>query len=222
MRKVSKETKIKSLKEVLKMAPKEALSYLDEHSSQVEKQYSTLETNAAYVHALSFIYDNVPEQKKVVESRRRQAWLANHQIIIHKICKGIKENGFMPSVVEISSETKLSRVTVTKHLKHFETDEYLKFHLQKWKLVTEKVLLKMSQYIFSDYVNAKDSLKAAAIYLKFADKVLQPVKASPPTNNYIQINNIYINQETIKALPEDKRHTIETLILEANEVNQPY
>ena len=83
----------------------------------------------------------------------------------------------MPTVSEISKETKLSRVTVTKHLKHFEKSDYLDFHRQKWKLVTERVLMKMSQYVFSNYVGYKETIRAAKVYLEFADKVFHPCRA---------------------------------------------
>lgn len=210
--------------EVMEMEYLERVKYLRKHQNEMAAAYSTEEMNAFLASLFEFIYGDEPSALDVkdMESTRRSMWMGNHAAITRAIHEMITEGGRMPTVTEISQKTKLSRVTVTKHLKHFEKDEYLHFHRQKWKLATERVLLKLSQYVFSQYVDYPESIRAASVYLKFADKFLHPVASAPAeastatTNNFIQVNHIYINQETIKALPEDRRQLIENIILEAN------
>lgn len=212
MGKQKKKIKLKASTEVLKMPPDEARKYILDNATLIHEEYSQEELVSVFSYGHSNLY-------KVGEAtaNRRQAWTVNHVYIIGAICDMLKDQGRIPSITEISAKTKLSRVTVTRHLKHFEKEEYLQLHLQKWKLVTEKILVKMSKYVLSEYVGYKDSIRAASVYLKFADKFLNPVKESQPINNFIQINKIYITQETIKALPEYKREKLEALILESNE-----
>lgn len=203
------------------MKPADILKHLLENYQELGAAYSEEETTALFCRALDSQYDGDEKLEDLDEnsqSNRRQTWVANHALIMECVHVGIKTSGRIPAVVDISAKTKLSRVTVTKHLKYFERAEYLDFHRQKWKLATENL---MKQVYASAFIIPDDSarLKAAALYLKYADKLgyTAPVEQrSASGNNFIQINNIFVNQEAIKALPEDKREAIEALILEAN------
>ena len=216
--------KIKPFQEVMAMKAIDILKYFREHHEAMYEEYSVEEMNAIQCRMIDFMYDEKQPLKQIPEANkanRRSVWIANHTSIIHAIHTYIKSHGAIPPVPQISKETKLSRVTVTKHLKYFEKDEFLNFHRQKWKLATENLMKQLYASAFKEY-DASVRLKAANLYLKYADKILYPASnrnenEGSQTNNFIQINNTYVTQETIKALPEDKRQTIETLIMEANE-----
>lgn len=209
-----KEPEVAPFNEVIEWPRKKIAEYIKdlETRRRMAATYSDSEMTGIWARVLDLLYTD--DEKPDVN--RRQVWTANHGNIMRAIIKSLDENGFMPSVVQIAEETNLSRVTVTRHLKYFERDDYLSLHRQKWKMATERVLLKLSQYVFSRYTNAAESTRAAAVYLKFADKFLHPVEPKPDTgatNNFIQIENVYINQTTIQSLPEEKRRLIESIIL---------
>ena len=217
MAKKKKEPEMEPFNKLIEWPPEKIREYLTENREHITSSYSSEELTAFWARVFDSLYtDDVKPN-----ANRRQVWTVNHGNIMLAITKSLEENGAMPSVVQIAEELKLSRVTVTRHLKYFERDEYLSVHRQKWKIATERVLLKLSQYVFSRYTNATESTRAAAVYLKFADKFLHPVDSKPDTgatNNFIQINNVYINQTTIQSLPEEKRRLIESIILNS-EIN---
>lgn len=209
-----KEPDLEPFKTVIEWKTEKLKEYLRANWQRARSFYSADEKTAILARAEDDLYTDA-DKKPTTD--RRQLWTANHGNIMNFIARCLDERGYMPTIMQIAEETKLSRVTVTKHLKYFERDEYLSVHRQKWKLATERVLLKLSQYVFSKYTNYSEATRAAAVYLKFADKFLHPVtpKAEEATtNNFIQINNVYINQNTIQALPEEKRRLIETIILD--------
>ena len=209
-----KEPDLEPFETVIEWEPEKIKEYLKGNWQRFTSFYSADEKTALLARAEDDLYTDADKKPNTT---RRQLWTANHGNIMNFIARCLDDRGYMPTVMQIAEETKLSRLTVTKHLKHFEREEYLSEHRQKWKLATERVLLKLSQYVFSSHVSYSDSTRAAAVYLKFADKFLHPVtpKAEEPgAKNFIQINNVYINQTTIQALPEEKRRLIETIILD--------
>lgn len=205
---------LEPFKTVINWQPEKIKEYIIGNKQRVTSLnsfYSDSELTALFAR----IDDSLYTDDKKPDANRRQIWTANHGNIMNFISRCLDEQGYMPTIMQIAEETKLSRVTVTKHLKYFERDEYLSVHRQKWKLATERVLLKLSQYVFSSHVSYSESTRAAAVYLKFAGKFLHPVAPNaeePGAKNFIQINNVYINQTTIQALPEEKRRLIETII----------
>ena len=53
-------------------------------------------------------------------------------------------------------------------------------------------------------------LKAVNLFLKYHFKQSEPQQ---PSQQFIQVNNIYITPEAVKALPEDKKEAIEEIFL---------
>jgi hypothetical protein len=83
----------------------------------------------------------------------------------------------------------------------------------KIQILRERVLAnvyRVADGITTFDCSASNMLRAAQIFLKHTDSQ----KSNNTTNNFIQINNIYINQNTIETLPDQTRTKIERLLTE--------
>ena len=206
--------------ELIKKQPEEVAQYVFDNLKELSSLYQDDEIHALTSRINENIYEgkaNPPNVPFSPEIHRRQSWYVNHIHIISAIHTTITDEGRMPTTNEIAVKTKLSRQTIMKHLKHFEKEEYLNYHLQKWKIVTEKLMTEIySMACKADKLSIR--LKAADLYLKYFDKLIPKgdTTNSNKINSYIQINNIYITQDTIKALPEKQRSSIEHILITAN------
>jgi len=113
--------------------------------------------------------------------------LGFHQVIITAISNYIVDNYRMPSNTKIAELTGLSRQTVTKHIQDFNSSERGTEEQQKFLFMRQKLLGTLYR-----------------LGVEFGDvraiKVLLDNMESKTTQNFIQVNNIAINIEAMKAL----------------------
>lgn len=213
-RKKKNQPDVEPFSTVIEWKPLEILQYMRNHHDAITEAYTVDEINAVYSRCFDDMYT---DDEVKPNSNRRDIWLGNHVNITMAIHRALKDKFRMPTVTELSKETKLSRVTVTRHLKHFELDEYLAFHRNKWKFAAERVLTTLYNEIYEDWRKPSDRQRAMALFLKNVERFTNPVKpAENATHSFIQVNNVYITPKTIMELPEEKRRMIETIILESN------
>lgn len=212
------DVEILPFEEVIELGQKELIRYMKSVNCQLNDYYPAEEVSKISDKLLDFIYDENPDEQLMSlfdESKRQRTWLANHYAIMNCITEALTNGHSMPSVTTIAREQRLSRTTVTKHLRYFEKGEHLQQHYQKWKIASERLLMSLYNAAFRAD-DTKTRLKAMDLFFKQVERIYNPVREKQTENTYIQINNIYINQESIRALPDEKRKAIEGLLLEAN------
>jgi hypothetical protein len=109
----------------------------------------------------------------------------------------------MPTIKEISEETQLSRVTVTKHLKLYYDSEIYRAKEHMYKFLREKLLIKVYGYAHDG------NMRAAKIFMDATYNLNEPgTKIQNQQNNFIQINGVKVTEEQIQKLPSDKQRQV--------------
>lgn len=202
---------IKTNEEILKLyqeQPKELpklLSFLKAKSNQAQAGQLS-EGMDLYVDLVEYATGlQDPEQLPAI---RRLRWQFNKVLIENCLHEYLTRYGRMPQHREIVDSTKLSRVTVLKHMEAGAGAMMHKEEIESHKLLTSKVL-GMLYKIGMETGN----IKALKVYL---DYFREDVTVLPTTikqqNNYLQINNTRVDELTVKELPEDARLQIENII----------
>jgi len=96
-----------------------------------------------------------------------------------------------------------------KHLREFDTSDLYKEEMKAHEFSSNMLLGKTLG------LAANGDFKAMKFYITVMER-RQQNKESLTTNNFVQINNIYVSEDTIKSLPEAKRDAIEDIILSEN------
>ena len=174
------------------------------------KQFESNEIDILWVKLMK-IYksESFGQSDREIKNLKNQRWTSNHMKIKQTIDHFVRENFCLPSTYEIARRLGLSRQTVSKHLREFDTKELYKEEMKAYEFSSNMLL----ERVLSMAVNG--DLKAIKFYISVMERRRQE-KQTSSTNNFIQINNIYVNEKTIKALAEDKRNTIEKIILSEN------
>ena len=143
---------------------------------------------------------------------RNQTWEVNHIRLTSAIQWHINEKGRMPSTNDLVKETGLSRLTIRKHLAEFNYSPFYQEQLQQFRMLSTQVVVQLFNLAM------QGDVKAARLYLDAVGGlpgIQPPASPSPPTNNYIQINNnVKIDQNTFGLLPEMVQQQITRLVLE--------
>lgn len=151
--------------------------------------------------------------KKVEEitmpETKNDLWEFNHMAITRAISKYIEDYGKMPGKSFIAEETGLSRQTIHKHLKDYDTNPFYAEEMRKFRFMADRVLAK----VFKIAVNG--DTKAARLYFEVlgllgnGNSQSQTIKTQ---NNYIQINGRVLSQENIKSLKPEQLQLIESAL----------
>lgn len=141
---------------------------------------------------------------------RLQVWEGHHTLIQKAIEDYVKIYGILPNTTQIARKTGLSRQTVAKHLKDLKDSNTYAMHLSKTKMLASNVIAKVFQ------IAMKGDLKACRMFLTIAG-VLSHETNITEQNNYIQINETLINEETIRKLSQEQLKAIEAIIKTAIE-----
>jgi len=144
----------------------------------------------------------IPDDK---DDLRNQVWEINHQIIVTFVHNFIRENNRMPSKTEISGEVKLSRQTITKHIKEFEKSDFAEEQMRKFKLLKPQIMTSLYR-IGVDFGN----VRALKVLLDVIDR--SGCNQTYIENNFIQINNFTLNQKQIENLSEEQKKGIQSII----------
>lgn len=141
---------------------------------------------------------------------RSQIWQGNHSRIRSCISSVISECGRLPTHMEISYATGLSRQTIHKHLKSFDQHDEYNATLNQYRFMSTKILDKV-------YRLAMDGdTKAAKLYLQVVGGVPglsnQLNGVTNQQNNYIQVNGMMLTEDIIELLTDRQLHQLERII----------
>jgi len=143
------------------------------------------------------------------KSLKNQLWEGNHNSITYAISTLMQELNRMPSKNEIANKAELSRQTIYKHMKDYASHPQYLQQIEQFRFMTSKVLAK----VFKFAVNG--DMAAAKLYFNVIGNLNGQLSNSTliqNQNNYIQINGLVLNQETIKRLNPDQLSIIENIL----------
>ena len=137
---------------------------------------------------------------------KRERWRINEVKIKNCIHSELINKGHIPSVGDISDQTGLSRVTVSKHLTETQLSEFKNEQRETFKILNSNVL----QKIYKIGMETND-IKALKMFFQLTGGNIQ--LETVVNNNYILINNTKIDNTIINQLPIESRETIEQIII---------
>lgn len=145
--------------------------------------------------------------KVMPESTKNQIWERNHNTITATISELMQDYGRMPTVTEIANKSAISRQTITKHLKDYVNNPLYRAKKEQFKFMTDKVLAK----VFRFAVNG--DIAAAKLYFNVMGCLNNGSNKTIQNNNFIQINNTILKQETVEQLEPEQIKEIEAIVL---------
>ena len=138
---------------------------------------------------------------------KRAIWDRNHNTILSAISNLTAERNRFPTRTELSFDTKLTRVTINRHLKeYFESAEH-KEKQEEFILMRERVLATAFKY-----ASSHGDMRAAKVFLDATANQQPAMKIENQQNNFVQINNVTITEDQINKLPEDKRKQMKEIL----------
>ena len=183
---------------------------------KIERHHLDVLTSTEKADFLQMVHDKIPylqgeELDRYIEQTsalldQNEVWEFNHRKIEVIIERYVKETGNMPSTSAIAADTKLSRHTVRKHLKAVNTSPVTSDQANGIALMLPRVMGSvLKQALHGD-------IKAARVYIEAANRQKQTTATVINQNNYIQINNIIINQQLVEQLSPQQLKKIEMII----------
>jgi predicted transcriptional regulator len=143
------------------------------------------------------------------DETRNELWENNHHKITTAISQLIEDCGKMPTKNHIASETGLSRQTISKHLKNFNDHPLYAGQMEQFRFMADRVLAKVIRMA----AQGEGNVKAARLYFDIIGGLNSQSSPQIKTqNNYIQINQVKLNQDIINELPSDQRAKIEEIL----------
>jgi predicted DNA-binding protein YlxM (UPF0122 family) len=141
----------------------------------------------------------------VDEGTKRGFWEYNHGRIIYAISSLMKQYGRLPSADEIARTVDLSRTSVYRHLKEYSTHPLYLEQQEKLRILSSNVLTRV-------YLNAmNDDLGSQKLFLN-AMGYLGNGQGRQVNNNFIQVNNLLITQESILKLDPKQLAIVESTL----------
>lgn len=137
-----------------------------------------------------------------IKDLRRQDWENNHSRIKAFIRNYLIEKKGMPQVTDISNALNLSRVTVYEHLNEGIANE---FYAEKFKQM-EYMTLDILQLLYMRLMEG--NVMAGKVWLDYVSKMQQGGYNVRQQNNYLQVNNMILDQSRLAELPEEDRQRI--------------
>ena len=138
------------------------------------------------------------------DDTKNDFWEYNNTRIMVAISSLMKEYGRMPSRSEIAQKADLSRTTIYKHLKEYTTHPLYIEQLQKMRILATDVISKVYQSAMTG------DLGSQKLYLNVMGFL--PNTQIQTQNNFIQVNNTILTQETIRHLNPEQLLIIESIL----------
>ena len=122
----------------------------------------------------------------------------------------MEDYGKMPTKNQISEEAGLSRQTISKHLKDYQSHPLYAEEMRKFKFMADRVLAKVYKIAVSN-----SDVKAARLYFEVLGCLGNQSGLNTTINtqnNFIQINQTKLSQETIRQLNPDQLLQMEEIL----------
>ncbi len=207
------QTKVNSLLAKSKIRSGEVDELLNEDEKDILAKILTDKINQARDTTRDKLLEQVDEILPI--DTKNQLWENNHYLITASISKLIEEHGKMPTKNLIANDTGLSRQTIHKHLKSYNEHPLYDEQTKQFKFIFDRVLAKVIKLAI------QGNIKAARLYFDVMGNIskvqLQTTHHTliQSQNNYIQINETVLNQESIKYLNSEQLNTIESILRSA-------
>jgi predicted transcriptional regulator len=135
-------------------------------------------------------------------------WEHNHGIITTAISNFMRRYSVMPTKNAIADETGLSRQTVAKHFAAYRQHPEFIAEMEQFKFMSHDILANVFKHA------SNGDMRAARLYFEMVGTLnKQPAgTVVNAQNNYIQINNTILNQETLKQLTAEQLNLIENIV----------
>jgi len=152
---------------------------------------------------------------KNIDSIRNTTYQANHSTISSYVYNFILENRKFPTVMNIHTDTGLSRKTVYKHLS--DSEYRSKFH-QLTSCMHKFMRDSAIETLY--YIGVQErNVSALKHYLELTGDSND--RSNSSVTNYIQINNLKVSREEFMCLPKETIDKIELIILEGKSGEKP-
>ena len=153
----------------------------------------------------------MPEETPERDTEQTRQWEENHQVIMKYIKEYMRDERKVPTIMNISKKTNLTRATIYKHLQGFSADPEFAAHTSMFKIMVTDVLRQL--YIQTTY----GEVKAARLYMEIMGvlKTGKTVNNSFINNqhNHLKINNILLTEEVLQSLNTEQLQQIEGILL---------
>jgi hypothetical protein len=149
---------------------------------------------------------------------RNEMWEYNHSKILDEITRFVDTYGRMPSKMELSSGTGLSRQTINKHFKEYRTHPLFVEHMEQFEFMGQRVLSKMLKLAIGGDV------KAGRLYFDIIGAIKPSKAQNDKPRGFVRIRNMMLSQEVIMSLDPSHLAKIEEILREArigNETEEP-
>jgi hypothetical protein len=130
----------------------------------------------------------------LTEQTKNHIWEAEHVDIENAIDTLTKENRRFAARVEVSEKTGYSVKTIDKHISEYRESSYYNKRQEDMLLMRERIL----SWCYKAAING--DMKAARLFLETSDDRHPHTVIKKQQNNYIQINQFKLSQETIQHL----------------------
>jgi DNA-binding transcriptional ArsR family regulator len=141
------------------------------------------------------------------DQTKNDFWEYNHSRIMLIIETLLQEYKRMPTRSEIAQKADLSRTTVYKHLKEYTTHPLYMEQLQKMRILSTNVISKVYQSAMAGDIGSQKLYFNVMGFLNNGQGLqIQTM------NNFIQINNTILSQETIRHLNREQLLNIESIL----------
>ena len=210
--KIDREFTVTEFKEYLKENPtyndRELMLKALNDSQKNENSHIYFYTNIAnYCEALNLTEDAV--------YYKRAQWQRNDYKIRAAINKILLEYHRAPTYADIEKITKLSRPTITSHMKEGIHSEAYKENISTYQQLIPVALAALYQIGINT-----SNVKALNSFLRFATIDNQAAESKSINNNYIQINNLKFDAKDLEQLPPNVLNEIETILIAAKSVKE--
>lgn len=178
--------------EIDKLTPRQINLFVEKYNSAIDDKKDQL---------LDVVIDKLPEPVK------HNIWEINHSNITNAILDYVMTCGTMPTKSKIAEYTGLSRPTINKHFKELDKNSLFSDHTDQFRMLVPKVMGEvLKQSIQGNIPAAKLFFNVMGCLNNGSNKTIQ-------NNNFIQINNTILKQETIEQLEPEQIKEIEAIVL---------
>jgi AraC-like DNA-binding protein len=198
------EKKTNELFELRKIQPDDLSRFSQEELEQLRETISE-KLNNLKGEELDVVMDKL--DPILSQQTKNEIWENNHRRIIQEITTFVDDYGRMPLKIDLAQRVGLSRQTLHKHFKEYKDKPLYSDHLETFRFMTEKLIAKMFQFAL------KGDVKAGRLYFDMIGQMGGPVIKNQ--TNYVQVNNLIVSEEKLKALSPEQLMKIEELLTEA-------
>lgn len=145
----------------------------------------------------------------ISKEQKNMIWEQNHHNITQEIHRFLEQYKMLPSKNHLMNATHLSRSTIETHLTEFATNSFHKNYLNQMEFMAHKVLSKLLTSALQGDVKASRLFLEAIGHFKRDHPNTTYIKNQ---NNFLQINNTILTEESLNKLPRQKLIQIEELI----------